>query len=99
LEIGVENIARELRRKRAWLVPQLGAKGYTVLNPQAPPQNASGMITFFNPEVDMPALHEKLTRANILTSLRSDRSGRKYIRLSPHFYNTDAELQRVLELL
>jgi selenocysteine lyase/cysteine desulfurase len=47
----------------------------------------------------MPALHEKLTRANILTSLRSDRSGRKYIRLSPHFYNTDAELQRVLELL
>jgi selenocysteine lyase/cysteine desulfurase len=28
-----------------------------------------------------------------------DRKGQKYIRLSPHFYNTDAELQRVVELL
>jgi selenocysteine lyase/cysteine desulfurase len=31
--------------------------------------------------------------------LRGDRSGRKLLRLSPHFYNTDAELQRVVELL
>jgi selenocysteine lyase/cysteine desulfurase len=28
-----------------------------------------------------------------------DRQRQKYIRLSPHFYNTDAELQRVLDLL
>jgi len=33
------------------------------------------------------------------TSLRVDRQGRRFIRLSPHFYNTDAELQRLLELL
>jgi len=31
--------------------------------------------------------------------LRSDRAGRKYLRLSPHFYNTDAELGRVLEMV
>ena len=42
---------------------------------------------------------QKLTEAKIVTSLRADRSGQKYIRLSPHFYNTDAELQRVLELM
>ena len=35
----------------------------------------------------------------IVTSLRADRSGKKYLRLSPHFYNTDAELHRVLEML
>jgi len=34
-----------------------------------------------------------------VTSLRADRAGRRYIRLSPHFYNTDVELQRVLDLL
>jgi selenocysteine lyase/cysteine desulfurase len=28
-----------------------------------------------------------------------DRGGQNYIRLSPHFYNTDVELQRVLKLL
>ena len=47
----------------------------------------------------MAALHQKLTDAGIITSLRADRAGQKYIRLSPHFYNTDAELQRTLELL
>jgi hypothetical protein len=35
----------------------------------------------------------------VITSLRADRAGRHYIRLSPHFYNTDAELDRCLELL
>jgi selenocysteine lyase/cysteine desulfurase len=40
-----------------------------------------------------------LSEANILASLRVDRKGRRYLRLSPHFYNTDAELERVLALL
>jgi selenocysteine lyase/cysteine desulfurase len=31
--------------------------------------------------------------------LRTDRKGQHYIRLSPHFYNTDAELQRVVEMV
>jgi cysteine desulfurase / selenocysteine lyase len=99
LELGVENIARELLRKRAWLAPALQAKGYTVLHPDAPPQNASGIISFFRPKTDLPALHQKLLDANIVTSLRADRAGQRYVRLSPHCYNTDAELQRVLEML
>lgn len=99
LELGVENIAAELLRKRAWLLPALQAKGYTVLNAEAAPENASGIVTFTRPETDLPALHQKLLDAHIVTSLRADRSGRRYIRFSPHFYNTDAELQRVLEIL
>ena len=99
LEVGVENIAAELLRKRAWLVPALQAKGYTVLQPAAPPENASGIVTFFQPGTDLAALHQKLEAANIITSLRHDRAGQNYLRLSPHFYNTDAELHRVLEML
>jgi len=37
--------------------------------------------------------------AGVVTSLRADRKGQNHIRFSPHFYNTDAELQRTLELL
>jgi selenocysteine lyase/cysteine desulfurase len=99
LEIGVDNIARELLRKRAWLIPALQAKGYSVLNAAAPMENATGIVTFFKPGADLPALHQKLLDANIVTSLRMDRSGQRYIRLSPHFYNTDAELQRVVEMV
>jgi selenocysteine lyase/cysteine desulfurase len=99
LEVGVENIARELLRKRQWLVPALQAKGYTVLQADAPPEHVSSIVTFHRPGTNLPALHDKLAAANIVTSLRADRSGQKYIRLSPHFYNTDAELERMLALL
>jgi selenocysteine lyase/cysteine desulfurase len=99
LEIGVENIGRELLRKRAWLMPALQAKGYEVLLANAATETTSGIISFYRPGADLPALHQKLEATNIVTSLRADRTGQRYIRLSPHFYNTDAELHRVLEML
>ncbi len=99
LELGVGNIARELLRKRAWLVPALQGKGYTVVHADAAPENASGITSFYRPGQDLTAAHQKLLEAGVITSLRADRSGQKYIRVSPHFYNTDAELRRVLELL
>ena len=98
-EIGVENIAAELLRKRALLVPALQAKGFTVLNADAKPENAGGIVSFFQPGKDLAALNQKLSEAGIVASLRTDRKGQNYIRLSPHFYNKDAELQRVLDLL
>jgi selenocysteine lyase/cysteine desulfurase len=99
LELGIENIARELLRKRACLVPAIAAKGYTVLHADARPENSSGITSFYLPGKDLAPLHQKLLDAKIITSLRVDRSGQKYIRLSPHFYNSDAELQRLLEYL
>ena len=98
-EIGVENIAAELLRKRAWLVPALQSRGFTVLNADAKPENASGIVSFHQQGKDLTALHKKLAEAGMVASLRTDRAGNNYIRLSPHYYNTDAELQRVLELL
>ena len=99
LEIGVENIAAELLRKRMLLVNALSAKGFAVLNAGAKIENASGIVSFFQPGKDLAALNQKLSDTGIVASLRTDRKGQNYIRLSPHFYNTDAELQRVLELL
>jgi cysteine desulfurase/selenocysteine lyase len=99
LEVGIENIAAELLRKRAWLVSALQAKGYTVLNADAKPENAGGIVSFFAPGKDLAALHKTLAEAGVIASLRGDRQGRNYIRLSPHFYNTDTELRRAVELL
>jgi cysteine desulfurase/selenocysteine lyase len=99
LDVGIDNIAAELLRKREWLVPVVQEKGYTVLHAAAPDENASGIVTFFRAGEDMTELHAKLTAANIITSLRTDRGGQNYIRLSPHFYNTDEELHRVTSLL
>ena len=99
LEVGIENIAAELRRKRAWLVPALQAKGFTVLNADAQPENAGGILSFYRPETDLAELHQMLADAGIVMSLRTDRAGKNYLRLSPHYYNTDAELGRALEFM
>jgi selenocysteine lyase/cysteine desulfurase len=99
LEIGVDNITGELLRKRAWLVPALQAKGCEILHANVMRENASGIISFSKPAHDLTALHQKLLDANIVTSLRVDRAGQRYLRLSPHFYNTDVELRRVVEML
>jgi selenocysteine lyase/cysteine desulfurase len=99
LELGIEAIGAELIRKRSWLVPALKEKGYVVSQADAPAESSSGIVSFYQPGKDLGALHQKLADAKIVTSLRGDRTGQKYIRLSPHFYNTDAELRRALELL
>ena len=99
LGVGVESIAAELLRKRALLVPVLLKQGWSVLHADAPASNASSIVSLYKPGADMAAWHRKLMDARIHTSLRVDRQGRQYVRLSPHFYNTDAELHRALEIL
>lgn len=96
LELGVDAIAADLIRKRRRLVNDLQSKGYSVLQAEAPPGNASGITTFYRPNADMLALLNQLETAAISVSLRTDRAGQNYIRLSPHFYNTDAELDKLL---
>ena len=98
-EVGVDAIAGELRRKRAILVPALNTKGWQVLGSESPEPNQSGIVSVTRSDIDVTAWHAKLTEAGIVTSLRTDRQGTKYIRFSPHFYNTDAELDRALAFM
>lgn len=99
LEVGIEHIAAELLRKRARLVSALQARGCTVLHADAPPENASGIVTWLKPGADMAAVHQRLLTAGVVSSLRADRQGQRYIRFSPHFYNTDAELDQAVSLV
>lgn len=99
-EIGIDNIAVELLRKRNILVPALQSKGYTVIQSDAPKENASAIVSFYREGAELGVLHElhtKLEKAGITTSLRANRAHQQFIRISPHFYNSDAELHRLLE--
>ncbi|HAB19200.1 MAG TPA: aminotransferase class V-fold PLP-dependent enzyme [Verrucomicrobiota bacterium] len=97
--VGGEAIASDLARKRAWLAKALQEHGCEVLLPSPPDANTSGIITFATPGHDCAVLHARLAEAGIVTSLRTTRDERRWIRLSPHYYNTEAELARVIELL
>lgn len=98
-ELGVEAIGSELARKRAWLVPELVARGFTVLQASTPPENTGGVTSFHRPGEDMAALYRRLRAAGVTPSLRNLPGGQAVVRFSPHFYNTDAELRRALEVL
>ncbi len=97
--LGVQNIADDLLAKRRRLVPELSARGFDVLHVDATEVNASGIVTFTKLGQDMASLAEQLGQAGVAVSLRTLRDGSKFIRLSPHFYNTNAELDRLLEAL
>jgi len=94
-----KNIAQELLGKRALLEPAIRAKGYDIVQANSPPESSSAIVSMYRPGSDLMPLHQKLLDARIFTSLRADRTGQKYIRLSPHFYNTDAEFDRLLAVL
>src|SRR5204863_1444223 len=59
LELGVENIASELLRKRTQLVSGLQGKGYTAVLADTPPEAGSCIISFYRPGADLTALHQK----------------------------------------
>jgi len=99
LELGIENIAAELLLKRAWLVDALRARGWKIFHADAVAANASAILTIHRPGVNIPELHERLMKAGVVTSLRTARDGARYLRLSPHFYNTREELERLLKFL
>jgi cysteine desulfurase / selenocysteine lyase len=98
LEQGVDRIAVRLLELKAVLLGQLLPLGFEVLGPVSGP-NASGITTVWHPRRPASALFQALEAANVVASLRHDRSGREYLRFSPHFYNTEVELLRVAEVL
>ena len=95
---GIENVAARILSLKAHLVRALRALGFEICGPADGP-NASGITTFYRKNVSMATLFNKLEEKGVIASLRHDRAGRETIRLSPHFYNTEAEIDRVVEVL
>ncbi|MEQ1852844.1 MAG: aminotransferase class V-fold PLP-dependent enzyme [Chthoniobacteraceae bacterium] len=95
LRIGPERIAGRILELTAFLAAALRDRGYELHSPAAG-ATASGITTFRHPQRNMAELHAKLDHAGVVCSLRHDREGREYLRLSPHFYNTESELTAVL---
>ena len=98
LATGLDAVAARLLELKAHLVRQLDALGFTIHGPRAG-ANASSTTTFRHATASSTALFAALEKAHIVASLRHDREGRDYLRFSPHFYNTEAELDRAVEVL
>ncbi len=98
-EMGVPAIAAELARQRARCVPLIEARNYTVLLPEMHADNTGAIVSFFREGADMAAVHQTLREGGVTSSLRTIPGGQMVVRFSPHYYNTDAELDRAVGLL
>ncbi len=95
---GIEPIAARLWELKSHLLRALDPLGFRVLGPRSGPA-AHSTTTFRHDTASSTELFGILEKANIYASLRHDREGRDYLRLSPHFYNTEAELDRTVAIL
>lgn len=98
LEAGPNEISKQIGKLTQSLRDQLTPGGFEFLSP-GEDKNRCGILTFRHPRVSSDALWEAAKKNDIVISLRFDRANRSWLRVSPHFYNTEAEIKKIAELL
>jgi selenocysteine lyase/cysteine desulfurase len=98
LEAGPNEVTRQISALTQTLRDRIAPAGFEFLSPMEE-ENRCGILTCRHPRVASAALWDSLTRADVVVSLRHDRADRAWLRISPHFYNTEPEMQRIADLL
>jgi cysteine desulfurase / selenocysteine lyase len=94
LRCGAPVVEEVVLRLADRLRDELPSRGYElVLKPTAPSER-SGIVSFRHPRMVPAELHSRLREAGVVISLRSD-----FLRAAPHYYNSDEDLDRLLEAL
>jgi len=92
LELGIDAIWRQIRAVQQPLLDWAAQRADVVMISDVAGAHRSGILCFRPPRVQ--DVHRALLDAGVFCSLREGA-----IRLSPHFYNTVDEMERVVALL
>ncbi len=92
-EVGIDRIWDRIQSLNDYAVEGLQKKGYEILSPLEEGKR-SGILTFRSDRHSTEELFRRLTEAQIVAAVRCGG-----IRISPHFYNTIDEIDRLLEVL
>jgi cysteine desulfurase/selenocysteine lyase len=90
LDVGLSQVAARVTALTTALQGGLRKRGFHV-SPQGTP---AGIVSVTHPSASSGSRHATLTTHGVRRSVRRGR-----LRLAPHFYNTHAELERVVDLL
>lgn len=91
LEIGIKNIEQHNRRLLDRLIEYLKDSPYKIRT-DLNPKHRSSILSFSSKNTQK--LYKKLTKKNIFVSYRE-----RGIRVSPHFYNTEEEIEALIDVL
>ncbi len=94
-EVGIEEISRRVVHLRDYGAAKIASLGCE-LRWIPDGQNGSGIFSFRPPSGDIGALNTKLEE-RFAVSLRSDRDGRQWLRISPHWMNHESDLDELAE--
>ncbi len=87
-EFGLREMERAVLDLTGYLIDRLEQRGVEVVTPK-PESERSGIVSFNFP--DAQKVFERLQSRNILISIRQGR-----LRVSPHFYNTEEEMRKLM---
>lgn len=94
LEYGTENVERNIERLTEYVGEQVQRKGYKLISPQQFGKRA-GIVSFLKDGIDPMSIAVGMQKDHkVMIAAR-----RGFLRASPHFYNDEAEIDRMVEAL
>jgi cysteine desulfurase/selenocysteine lyase len=94
LRAGTPAVEETVLRLADRLRDELPRRGYELVFKPTLPSERSGIASFRHPRMVPAELETRLREAGVIVSLRGD-----FLRASPHYYNSDEDLDRLLEAL
>jgi selenocysteine lyase/cysteine desulfurase len=93
LEVGVDRISRQVQALGDQIAEGAARKGYEILGRRSP-ETGAGIVSFRKEGIDSRLIVRQLKEQGIVAAPRQG-----WVRMSPHFYITAGEIERVLEAL
>ena len=93
LELGIRNIEARVLALTDLLIEKLKERGYQIVSSLIPKER-SGIVCFRSQEYSSAELCRRLIESKIIVSDRA-----QSVRVSPHFYNSEEEIDRMMEIL
>ncbi len=94
LRAGTPAVEEVVLRLADRLRDELPSRGYELVLKPTRPSERSAIVSFRHPRTVPAELHARLREAGVIISLRGD-----FLRASPHYFNSDEDLDRLLEAL
>lgn len=96
LDFGLDNIRKKNLYLSNMLIDELSKLPQITLYGPEDPEKRTSIVSFNHDNYEASEVVERLEKQDIILAVR-EISEKKIVRISPHFFNTDSEIQRVID--